>query len=135
MSAKELLRAVKNAEEKYKLSKELAEHSRYKLAYRGLASSDDAAPVTRDNTYENNLYNMLDLDERAKKDKEYFIRVRARAIELIDSLDDAKERAVLIHRYIYYEHWERIAEVMNYSSRRVFYIHKTALKKISESVQ
>ena len=132
MSAKEVLRAVKKAEEKYKLSKELAEHSRYKLAYRGLASSDDAAPVTRDNTYENNLVNMLDLDERAKKDKEHFLRVRARAIELIDSLDDAKERAVLIHRYIYYEHWERIAEVMNYSLRQVHNINNRAMKHFAE---
>ena len=133
MSAKELLRSVREAENKYRISKELAERSRYKLAYRGQEiSGADKSPVSRDNTYENNLVNMIDLDERAKKDKTAFLRLRTEVIDIINSLDDLKEREILISRYIYYEDWNRIAEKMNYSPRRIFYIHGNALKNFSK---
>jgi len=134
MSAKELLRSVREAENKYRISKELAERSRYKLAYRGQEiSGADKSPVSRDNTYENNLVNMIDLDERAKKDKTAFLKLRAEALNVINSLDDPKEQEVLIHRYIFYEHWEQIAKQMNYSVRQIHRFHGQALKKLSQN--
>ena len=133
MSAKELLRSVREAENKYRISKELAERLRYNLFYRGQnISGADVSPASLDNTYENNLVNMIDLENTAERDEKIFLELRAKALEIICSLDDLKEREVLIRRYIYSEHWNQISAGMNYSVRQVQRYHGQALKKLSQ---
>ena len=132
MSAKELLKSVKAAEEKYLLSKELAERTRENLYHRGVTYSDTPGAEVQDNTQEKNLAELLDLDEQAKRDRIDYFRLKKQVLDLINTLESPKEREVLIRHYFYYETWERTAERMNYSLRQIHNIHNNALMNFSK---
>lgn len=133
MSAKELLKSVRTAERKYLLSKELAERARDKLCYKNPSLRDtQGGAASRGNTYEDNLVQLIELDEQAKSDRTAYLVLKKRVLDLINSLDDVKEREVLIRHYFYYEKWEETADKMSYSLRQIHNIHNKALTGISK---
>lgn len=56
---------------------------------------------------------------------------RTKAEKLIALVPDDMQREVLTRRYIIGQRWEDIAYVMNYSERRIYQLHRLALKNIS----
>ena len=71
-------------------------------------------------------------EEKLKNASGTLIRFQAENAELINTLDDSRQRAVLTRRYIGFETWERIAENMHYSTRWVLKQHVIALKKLDQ---
>ncbi len=65
----------------------------------------------------------IEIDKRIKELSDY----RGKMLRLINTLDDSTCRAVLIARYINCQSWNNIADVMHYTVRNVFILHKTAL--------
>ena len=47
--------------------------------------------------------------------------------EVVSQIPDAKEREVLLRRYMQGQSWEEIGEKMEITIRRVYQLHKTAL--------
>lgn len=52
----------------------------------------------------------------------------------IDLLADSMERTVLIYRYLSYQHWNRISNMMGYSERHLYEIHENALEHIADKI-
>lgn len=51
--------------------------------------------------------------------------------QVIDTLEDPQERALVRNRYINLMSWNKIAKDMYLSERAIYYIHKRALKNIA----
>jgi DNA-directed RNA polymerase specialized sigma subunit len=51
-------------------------------------------------------------------------------LTLISELDDERQKAVLIERYLNGSKWEEVATAVNYSRNTVFRIHRQALKQL-----
>ena len=61
--------------------------------------------------------------------------IKQEIITAINSVGDNTLRQLLIHRYIEFKHWEKIAEDMNYSYVHVVHtLHPKALSAISKNV-
>jgi len=55
--------------------------------------------------------------------------------KLIESLPDPTCSQLLSYRYISYKPWRQIAELMHYSERAVFKIHRKALRMIEPFIE
>lgn len=56
-----------------------------------------------------------------------------RAIEKeIDKVKNSTEAMLLRYRYIDGKEWEEISELLNYSERNIYYMHKKALDAVAE---
>ena len=56
-----------------------------------------------------------------------------RAIEKeIDKVKNSTEAMLLRYRYIDGKEWEEISELLNYSERNIYYMHKKALDSVAE---
>ena len=74
----------------------------------------------------------IDEIERQMSDElKMLVDTRAEIEAAIQEIDEAVYRELLERRYIYGEHWERIAVNMNYDSRGVLRLHGKALAEIN----
>ena len=51
-----------------------------------------------------------------------------KAVERINKLRNPQHKTVLLYRYIYGKGWREISDLMRVSERRIFYLHREALK-------
>lgn len=70
------------------------------------------------------------LERKLIRAKKKATKVCNEVINLIHSLDDYDQRAVLIFHYIAGLPWDEVAFKVNYSRRKVLYIHKDALREL-----
>lgn len=59
------------------------------------------------------------------------IAARRRAESYVTLLDRHAEKEIIIRRYIMFQSWEKIAQVMYYSTRQVRRIHNKAIENIA----
>lgn len=52
----------------------------------------------------------------------------------IDLVPDPIQRAILIYRYLSYQHWNHISKVMGYSEGHLFKLHEDALEAIADKI-
>lgn len=82
--------------------------------------------------YEAIVEKLIELQKQAKAELEDLYQERKKILEIIRSLEDPEQRAVLHLRYISCLKWEVVAENMGYSTRQVHRIHKDALEVLEE---
>ena len=51
-----------------------------------------------------------------------------KAVERINKIRNPQYKTVLMYRYIYGKGWREISDLMRVSERRIFYLHREALK-------
>lgn len=61
-----------------------------------------------------------------------FLRERERARFIIDAIPSAKQKAVLIDRYINGYTWEKVAELIKCSVQNIHNLHKRAIRNFEE---
>lgn len=74
---------------------------------------------------------IIDIEQSLRKDIAEFLIERARAIHLIESLDDPEQVEVLTLRYIQRLSWPDIQLQTHFSRSKVFKLHREGLKGLS----
>ena len=81
---------------------------------------------------ENAVTKLVDLSNEIDADIENLVKMKRKAIKIIDSVENYDYRRLLTLRYVNGWKWERIALAMNYSYVHVTgYLHKKALQEIN----
>lgn len=74
------------------------------------------------------------MEEYEDKIKTYLQSINA-VNSAIDKIQDADEKLILRKRYLNFEKWEQIAQDMNYSTQRIFQIHKKAMEAVCKIME
>ena len=78
----------------------------------------------------NDIIRLVELKEQVIKERVEYLQKKERVVNEIHSLEDPREMDILVKRYIEGKTWDRIADEMNYSIRRVHQLHRQALENI-----
>ena len=73
---------------------------------------------------------IVDLQTEINSDIEKLLKLKREIMCVIDAVDDLEYRTLLELRYLCFKTWEHIAMEMNFSVRRIYVIHKMAVKKV-----
>ena len=79
---------------------------------------------------QNDIIKLVDLKEQIIKERVEYLQKKEQVIQDIHGLEDPREMDILVKRYIEGKTWDRIADEMNYSIRRVHQLHRQALENI-----
>lgn len=132
---KTVLNAVRAAFRDYELAQEKTLRFRSTLTGAAQIMSDMPQSAHNENSREKGYLKLVEYSEDAAYKFRDYLLMRERAEKLIGALDDHDEQEVLTRRYIMFEKWENIASKMYMSDRKVFYLQRTGMRKISESLQ
>ncbi len=91
--------------------------------------------MPKSNSYNDKLSNIVanivniqqELADDIDKSLDMYINIK----NLINSLDDYRQRAILEQRYLYGEKWEDISNNLHYSIRQIHRLHLIALSKLT----
>ena len=131
--AKQQLEAVRTKYRKYILARDKADQFRGMISSPTAGTSDSPRSESGGNGSENKIISLLWYSEQADRIFQEYMILRTEAELAIDFVKFPDEREVLTRRYIMYQKWEDIAEVMGYSRQHITRIHESALKHISEN--
>lgn len=127
------LNAVRETERRYRLAKDKYAAYRQLLIGGRAAGNNIGEPVRKtEKNFTEQAYCQL-AGYEAEKDKmlDELVTARKRADKLIACVKDPTGREILTRKYLMCQRWEDIAQDMHYSSRRIFQLHRVALKNIS----
>lgn len=85
---------------------------------------------TGDASYTQIIEKMIALEEAIKADIEKLLSLKLEVRAVINEVVDNEEKLLLKHRYLNFETWEDICELMNVSERTVHRLHSSALKNV-----
>lgn len=71
---------------------------------------------------------IVDLQKEIDEEVDNFKKIRKEIISDIEKIKNVNHYILLCKRYILFETWEQIAVEMNYSIRKIYYLHGEALK-------
>ena len=131
--AKQQLEAVRIKYREYILARDKAEQFRGMITSPTAGTSDGQRSESSGNGSENKIISLLWYSEQADRLFQDYMILRTEAELAIDFVKFPDEREVLTRRYIMYQKWETIAEIMGYSRQHITRIHESALKHISEN--
>ncbi len=92
--------------------------------------------IPKSNSYNDKLSNIVanivniqqELADDIDKSLDMYVNIK----NLISSLDDYRQRAILEHRYLYGEKWEDISKNLRYTERNVHILHSKALNNLKD---
>ena len=117
----------------YLLVKEKADQFREMISVPAVADMSDRVKSDKgENITENKLIALLWYSEQADRLFQDYMILRTEAEVTIAFVKLPDEREVLTRRYIMYQKWETIAEIMHYSRQHITRIHDNALKHVLE---
>ncbi len=87
------------------------------------------APFTR------TLQRIWEMEQQIDDEVDALVDLKEEIRRTIDLVDDEECRLLLRHRYIHFEKWDDIAEVLGKSRRRVLDVHKEALEKVDKILE
>ena len=77
---------------------------------------------------------IVDLQDEVNKAVDEYVDLKKAISDVIDTVPDADELAVLCKRYMQYKTWEQIADEMHMTYRNVCYIHGRALQTVNRLI-
>ncbi len=81
---------------------------------------------------EDSVIRIMEKEELLRTESSELIRLLAENTDLINTLEDVRQRAILSRRYIGFESWENIAANMCYTERWVLKQHGLALELLDK---
>lgn len=78
----------------------------------------------------NAIIKIIELEQEVDRDIDHLLEVKVNIMKAIGKIQNPKERVVLELRYLSFQDWQEIAGKMHLQLRRVYQIHKQALKHI-----
>jgi hypothetical protein len=132
---KAVLNSVRIKYREYELAQEKALRFRSTLTGAAQVMTDIPQSTKNENSREKGYLKLVEYSEDAAYKFRNYLAARESAEKLISALNDHDEQEVLTRRYIMFEKWENIAGKMYISDRKVFYLRRNGMRKISESLQ
>lgn len=130
---KSMLNSVRVKYREYILARDKAAQFREMISSPALRQSDAPKSEPDGNITENKLIAALWYSEQANKIFQEYMLLRNDAELIIGGIKFPDEREVLTRRYIMYQKWEDIADLMYSSLRKVHNLHSKALVNIAET--
>ena len=131
MTAKEYLRQLKTLDNI--INAKLLEKERIRaLATKVTSNLGERVQGGESGGIENIIIKITELEIQINADIDKLVDLKAEAIQIIDSLEDNKHKAILSMYYLSNLTFEQVAENTDISSRWVRKIHGKALKKFEE---
>lgn len=127
------LNSVRVKYREYILARDKAEQFREMISSPALRQSDEPRSEPDGNITENKLIAALWYSEQANKIFQEYMLLRNDAEMIISGIKFPDEREVLTRRYIMYQKWEDVADLMYSSLRKVHNLHSKALVNIAET--
>ena len=133
--AKQYLKYVRDLGLEIKAKLELCEQLRELAAISSPTLSFDkiSGGNNNKNRLEEHVVKILTIEGDIKHKTYRLADLRNDAVSYIDKMEEPRDRALLMYRYINAYSWENVAEEMNYSlDHTKGYAHKRALNKFSD---
>ena len=106
------------------------------LATKTTAAADgERVQTSRSNSTEARFINYADYTKLIDKRIDELYAIKREIITAVNRVGDNTLRQLLIHRYIEFMRWEKIAEEMHYSRRQVTRMHGKALLKLKDVLE
>lgn len=133
MEAKEILQKYYKTYRQVRLLKLKADGMRKSLYGKGSSGVQNSSPGSSDGMGVG-IAMVIDYEKKADELSKELESIRNEAEKLIESVQDIKEKEILVRRYLLFQTWNKIAVSMNYSKAYVFELHRKALKSINNIV-
>ena len=131
MTAKEYL------DQAYRLDQRINSKLEQVLSLRELTTKATATMSDMPGGGSRNVYRMqeiigkiVDLENEINADIDQLVDLKREMVEVIKAVKNPEFQTLLELRYLCFKTWEQIAVQMNYSTKYVFDLHRTALKMI-----
>ena len=96
----------------------------------GHGRSDTPCRSANSDGFSRTIAKVVDYEKKADELVRKLVNVRLEIEIAVAKVPDSRQREVLERRYLLYQGWNEIAEIMGYSQRQVFRIHREALQKV-----
>ena len=80
---------------------------------------------------ENKVCRLIFFENELKEMEQKYEGRKKIVLEKLDKIENPLYKDILFLRYICFEKWEDIADILGYSRRSIFYKHKEAIKKFT----
>ena len=127
--AGEFLRGIRKSDALVRRKKEQLDRLRSMLEYKSPVM--DASMVAGGNGKDvrgDNMCRMVDLQKELEEEIAKLLEDRAKAMRMIDTLDNADMVSILYMRYLDYRTWEEIAWEVGKSTQWVFELNRRAIR-------
>lgn len=134
MTAKEFLRELRRVDRLIDRKCTQLEELRTTAESVTIALNPDKVQNSKMNSREDLLVRIVDLEYRINAEINQYTDKKAKAMALIDSLEDDRFVDILYMWYLEKKSWEQIAVALNYSYRRVTQLHGHALQALDKKI-
>lgn len=116
----------------YRLEREIRRLSNervkaYERIFERGGNDGEKVQTSKTNRTEELYARYLEYDEKLNKRIDELYRVKAEILTAVDAVEDSLLREILIARYINFQKWETIADMVGYDVRHVYRLHRRAL--------
>ncbi|MDR2532757.1 MAG: hypothetical protein LBC82_07955 [Oscillospiraceae bacterium] len=108
----------------------IEEWRRFSLKSHSFLAAGGNRNYGNDSSVERTVMKIARTEERLNKDIDNYVDLQEKIQDLIFTLDNLEERALLERHYLLGQTWEKVAEECFVSLRTVHYIHNKALEKL-----
>ncbi|MCL2638203.1 MAG: DUF1492 domain-containing protein [Oscillospiraceae bacterium] len=109
---------------------QLDEWKRFSLKSKSYLSTSGSASHGEPSSVERTVMKITRAEERLNKDIDRYVDLQEEIQNLILTLENHEERALLERHYLLGQTWDKVAEECFISLRTVHYIHNKALKRL-----
>lgn len=134
MTAKEYLQQYQNVNQEINAKLDQISRLRELATKTTTVLGDNKVQTSTENKTEKIIAKIVDLENEVNAGIDRLQEIKQRVENVINTVPDANQRAVLERRYINGKHWEEIAVELSYTYQWVCELHGRALQKISEQL-
>jgi DNA-directed RNA polymerase sigma subunit (sigma70/sigma32) len=109
---------------------QIEEWKQFSIKSRSFLSTNGSSSRTNSSSVERTVMKIARAEERLNKDIDRYVDLQEEIQNLILSLENHEERALLERHYLLGQTWDKVAEECFVSLRTVHYIHNKAMKKL-----
>ena len=118
----------KDIERKRKIVEKLRENT---IAVKGVELQEKIKTHSVSSMLENKVCRLIFFENELKEMEQKYEGRKKIVLEKLDKIENSLYKDILFLRYICFEKWEDIADILGYSRRSIFYKHKEAIKKFT----
>lgn len=100
----------------------------------GHGKSDTPCKLPNCDGFSRTIAKVVDYEKKADELVRKLVDVRLDIEIAIAKVPDSRQREVLERRYLLYQGWDEITEIMNYSKSHVLRLHKSGLEEVKKMI-
>lgn len=118
---------------RYRLARDTADAYRQQLSGSAVRYDSQGGGGCRE--HDSAFIQLAAYEEKAEKCRREWTDARSDLQAMCDRLPDEHQRAVIVYRYLNGYRFEAIAEALNWSTRKIYKLHKAGLKSLSDILE